>query len=90
MIKKGGKRQLEEEIIKIISRGREGAAEWKHVYTSFVPLPTGGSLIKQLTGPVQPGRSDVRMINNITLLNFIPGEINKPYKQKSPRERLGD
>lgn len=55
----------------------EGEAEWKQVYTSFVPLPTGGSLIKQLTGPVQPGRADVSIINNIiTLLNLILGEIN--------------
>lgn len=74
---------------------REQRRSWKvrqneHGCTSFVPLPTGGSLIKQLTGPVQPGRSDAWIINNITLLNLIPGEINKPYKQKSPREKLGD
>lgn len=68
----------------------EGDAASERGYTSFVPLPTGGSLIKQLTGPVQPVDPTVGIINNITLLNLIPGEINKPYKQKSPREKLGD
>lgn len=30
------------------SEEREGEAQSNHMYTSFVPLPTGGSLVKQL------------------------------------------
>lgn len=35
-----------------MERGAE--VQSNQIHTSFVPLPTGGSLIKQLTGPVQP------------------------------------
>lgn len=58
--KKKGKKKVGGRSMRNNLEEEEREGETITSYTSFMPLPTGGSLVKQLTAPVLPLKSHKR------------------------------